>query len=81
VTVEWRDRRGEFHYSVYINVTTHGINGGVSHYGIITNYIGYNSSTATYTSVLCDNFRVYTYPLTSSEITAVYELRSTTKDS
>jgi hypothetical protein len=84
VTVEYGGTSGASSiYSVYINgnyytesTAAYPITGLYN-----TNYIGYNSSTATYTSVLCDNFRVYTYPLTSSEITAVYELRSTTKDS
>lgn len=46
-----------------------------------TNYIGYNNSTGTYTSLLCDNFIVYTYPLNSTAITTIYNTRSIIKDS
>jgi hypothetical protein len=56
VTVEWRDRASSI-YGLHQRQLLHGINGGVSHYGIIQYELYKAGSTATYTSVLCGQFQ------------------------
>lgn len=70
-------------YTLYINGNYYnGVTAAYPIQGLYnTNYIGFNSSSNVYMTLLCDNFRVYAYPLTSGAVTALYSSRPTKKDS